>query len=300
MTLSICIATYNRNKLLEKLLTSLVGQELPGNCTMEIIIVDNNPQAAAREVVNNFSSSSKIQFLYFVQKEKNISLTRNVAVKNATGDYVLFIDDDEYACDKWVMHLYNTLIKYDADGVFGIVKSYFDIGTPEWITSCYVFNRPIYPTGTEAKDMRTGNCMIKTSLLRTVEGPFEPAYGIIGGSDTKLFGLLRLKGAKFINSSEAETFEFVPSERANLKWVIRRSFRTANVYVKRKIELTDNNKIFIRIKLFTTGLLFSLISILLLIFFLPSKTKRVHWYLKTIANFAKVLAIFGYHWPEYS
>jgi len=300
MTLSICIATYNRNKLLEKLLTSLVGQELPGNCTLEIIIVDNNPQAAAREVVNNFSSNNNFKFLYFVQKEKNISLTRNVAVKNATGDYVLFIDDDEFASDNWVMNLYNTLIKFDADGVFGTVTSYFPENTPDWIKNCFIYNRPTFSTGSLATVTRSGNCIIKSSLIKSVEGPFDPAFGITGGSDTMLFGLLLKKGAKFVNCFEAETFEFVPSQRSTLNWLIKRAFRTGNGFARRKIELNSRYKFLFKLRLILVGLSFSLISLVLVLILFPFKSKRVHWFLKFIANTGKISAVIGHFTLEYS
>src|SRR5438105_6517932 len=116
---SVCIAAYKRPDLLENLLTSLVNQVLPEDVTLEIIVVDNDPEESARGVVQKFSDTARARFLYCRQPIKNISLTRNLAVANATGAYLLFIDDDETACREWVARLLRALREFDADGVFG-------------------------------------------------------------------------------------------------------------------------------------------------------------------------------------
>ncbi|MCZ6703705.1 MAG: glycosyltransferase [Ignavibacteria bacterium] len=51
MLYSICIATYKRPELLEKLLDSLSNQKLPESVILEFIIVDNDKSGSAKEVV---------------------------------------------------------------------------------------------------------------------------------------------------------------------------------------------------------------------------------------------------------
>ena len=153
MICSICIATYKRPELLEKLLESLTKQILPEDVKLEIIIVDNDPERSAEPVVQKSPIAMKGSFHYFVQPIKNISLTRNVAVENANGTYILFIDDDEVASRKWVTTHLKTLIECDADGVFGPVIPQFNETTPEWMKKSYLFADPHSAggTGTEAK-----------------------------------------------------------------------------------------------------------------------------------------------------
>ena len=50
MICSVCIATYKRPYLLEKLLISLMNQNLPDDLEMEVIIVDNGPKNLGRKV----------------------------------------------------------------------------------------------------------------------------------------------------------------------------------------------------------------------------------------------------------
>lgn len=300
MLLSICIATFKRPGLLKILLESLKNQILDKEISLEILIVDNDKNETARKVVEEFKNNERIKYVYMVQPEKNISLTRNLAVAKANGEYLLFIDDDEYASKNWVMELFRTVTNFDADGVFGTVSSYFSEGTPDWIRQSFIYNRPTFKTGTAATITRSGNCLIKRSTIKSVDGPFDPAYGISGGSDTKLFYLLISNGAKFVNSFEAETFEFVPPERATLNWLVKRAFRTGNGFVRRLSENKKKNNFIVKLKFIIIGCSFSLMSICLSIILFPIKAKRIHWYLKFIANLGKLSAVFGYYPLEYS
>lgn len=300
MLCSICIATYKRPELLKKLLASLAEQKLPDNIELEIVVVDNDEMEIAREMVNQVGNSVNFALKYFTQPVKNISLTRNIAVAEAKGEYILFIDDDEIASPDWVANIYDTLIKYNVDAVFGRVISYFDPGTPEWIKNCFIYNRPAPQTGSNAVSTRTGNVIVRTTLLRSIEGPFEPAYGITGGSDTKLFGLLKKKkGAKYVNCYEAVTYEYVPPQRTKLKWLFIRAFRTGNNFVRRKIEFKKKHKFLTRINFLSIGIVFSLVSLFLTVLFVFNKTKMINWALKFVANWGKVAAVIGFYPAEY-
>lgn len=301
MVLSICIATYKRPNLLEKLLESLINQELLENIELEIIIVDNSPQREAEKIVKRFNSIYPNLLHYKTQNEKNISLTRNVAVNMSNGEFILFIDDDEYADSKWIHNLLKTVINYKADAVFGKVVSYFDDDTPAWIKKSYIYNRPAPQTGTIAKATRTGNCIVKTSLLKSIPGPFDIKYGITGGSDTYLFQSLALKGTKYINCREAVTFEFVPKARATKDWLYRRAFRGGNDYTRHAIELAkSNSKFLIYLRHGIIGSLYFIISFVLAILLFPIKIWSMHWRLKMRANFGKLAAVVGYIPKEYS
>ena len=301
MILSICIATYKRPVLLEKLLNSLVHQELPKGSKLEIIIVDNSPLKEAEIVIKKFNTLYPNLVFYETQKEKNISLTRNVAVKKAVGEYILFIDDDEYAKSKWILHLFETIVKFNADAVFGKVVSYFEDGTPDWIKKSFIYNRSAPLTGTIAKATRTGNCIVKASLLKSIPGPFDLKYGISGGSDTYLFQSLAIKGTKYINCQEAITFEYVPKSRATKKWLFRRAFRGGNDYTRHALELAKSrSKLLICIKHGLLGTIYFIISLIFAIILLPVKIWSMHWRLKMLSNLGKISAIVGYQPKEYS
>ena len=93
---SVCIATYRRPDGLARLLQSIEDQVIVDDCEVEIVVVDNDP-GSAEDVVSQFAANSRFPVRYLTQSEPNISITRNVAVASALGEFIWFIDDDEVA-----------------------------------------------------------------------------------------------------------------------------------------------------------------------------------------------------------
>lgn len=94
---SVALCTYKRNLLLQKNLKFLLQQKT--SKTFEIIVVDNDYSASARDAVEHFrieAQNYNIQLRYFVQPEQGISSARNLSVEMSLGKYLAFIDDDEY------------------------------------------------------------------------------------------------------------------------------------------------------------------------------------------------------------
>jgi succinoglycan biosynthesis protein ExoM len=298
MKCSVCINTYKRPELLKKLLESINVQQFDKNIMLEIIVVDNDQDQSAKFVVSNYSLVSKFPVKYFIQPKKNISLARNKAVSEAGGEYILFIDDDEYADNCWIINSAKCLIKFNADAVFGSVIPYYDDETPDWIKSNSFFQKQTHDTGTKPRFTRTSNCLIKTSIIKSIEGPFDPKYGLTGGSDTHLFSILSKNGAKFISCKESIVYEYIPPDRANIKWLLKRSLRTGNSYARRNIEFAKIkllSKIYLTLKALILGL-YCLIMACLNFF---SLSRRNVWLIKAVGYWGHILAVFENHFVEY-
>jgi succinoglycan biosynthesis protein ExoM len=89
--------------------------------------------AAARTLLTPLS--------YDVEREQNLSLARNRSVRNATGKYVAFIDDDEVPTPRWLVTLYQMLLGSGVDGVLGPVYPKFEVEPPKWLTRSRVAER---------------------------------------------------------------------------------------------------------------------------------------------------------------
>lgn len=234
MLVSVCVATYQRPDGLRSLLESIDQQELPENVAVEVIVVDNDPPSA-ESVVEQLAASSRFPLTYLSQPEPNISLTRNVAVEAAQGDAVWFVDDDEVAEPDCLALLIGALEEFGADGVFGPVRASFDAELPDWAHAIY--NRPVHPTGTPSNAHRTGNTLVRSSALAMVPGPFDPEYGLSGGSDSMLFRQLERNGLTFINSADAFVTESVPAARASWHWLKARALRQGQNYGRQTVTL---------------------------------------------------------------
>ena len=296
---SVCISTFQRPQLLEKLLASLENQVIPEGVELEIIVVDNDIHRSAKSIFQKFKNSAHIYFSFYSQPLKNISITRNLGVEKASGDYILFIDDDEVASPKWVYHLLNAVDRYNVDGVFGPVLPEFNSKTPEWMWREYFFYKKIPTTGSKATLKYTGNCIVVASLLKKMKKPFDPKFGITGGEDAHLFDRLEQQGARFIYCREAWVSEFIPPNRARLLYFFLRRMRGGNVHTRRIIEFADRKKIFMRLYMVTKALTFGSISLVLMVCQITSSVRRTQWLMKFASNIGRFLAAIGYHHQSY-
>lgn len=290
---SVCILTYKRFKLLKKLFDSLSSQKFVESYSIEYIVIDNDPLFSSKELINEIKKKTKLDITYLNQPIKNLSISRNLAIENANGKYIAFIDDDEYAEDDWLSNLIKCIRNYNADVVFGALDVYYEESIPEYLKRNEFFFPQNGKTGTNARYFFTGNCIIRSEILNTLEPPFDLKYGITGGEDVNMFERLLLKGAKLITCNEAKIYELVSSSRGNIKYLLKRNFRSGNGYVFRQLDLYGSG--FIRRIIFLIKALVKiLLSLVFLIFYIPSKVKRVKYILKISDALGKISAIFNY------
>src|SRR4051812_5167014 len=112
--IAVCICTFKRLEFLRRLLRALDQQETAGRFTLTVVVADNDAAQSARGVVEEFSNRS-FKLIYCAEPRQNIALARNKALQNAEGDFIAFIDDDEFPADDWLQELLATCEKYRAD-----------------------------------------------------------------------------------------------------------------------------------------------------------------------------------------
>src|SRR5271157_6074137 len=205
--ISVCICTYKRPRFLKRLLGDLADQETGGRFTYSVVVADNDQLQSAKAVVSDFAAGSSVPVTYCVEPQQNISLTRNKAIENATGDFIAFIDDDEFPTKRWLLTLFEACHEYDVDGVLGPVKPHFDKGAPEWVVKGRFWERATYPTGfvIDWSKGRTGNVLLKKQIFAAGEAPFNPEFH--RGSDQDFFRRMIEKGHRFIWCDEAVAYE---------------------------------------------------------------------------------------------
>lgn len=92
--LSIVIPVYNVEKWIERCLRSIYCQNINEE-DFEIIVVDDGTEDKSIEIVESFGSSkSNLKVVH--QKNHGLSVARNTGLLNATGEYVWFIDSDDF------------------------------------------------------------------------------------------------------------------------------------------------------------------------------------------------------------
>jgi succinoglycan biosynthesis protein ExoM len=219
----VCVCTYKRPEFLSRLLCELARQDTAGAFTYSIVIVDNDQLRSAEPVVGAHTAGSAIPIRYHVEPRQNIALARNKAVLNAHGDFIAFIDDDEFPVSEWLLCLFSTLREYGADGVLGPVKPYFRDCAPGWVREGGFYERPLHPTGMRLvwSQCRTGNALIKSAVFTEEKQPFNPEC--LSGEDLDFFKRLLDKGRVFLWCNEATAYEDVPPARCKRFFLIRRA-----------------------------------------------------------------------------
>jgi glycosyltransferase involved in cell wall biosynthesis len=209
--------------MLKRLLDGLVGQETDGLFTYSVVVADNDQQESGRAVVDAFSATSGIPVTYCVEPRQNIARTRNKAVQASHGDYVVFIDDDEFPTPKWLLTLFTTCCDFNVDGVLGPVKPHFDETPPAWVVDGKFYDRPSYPTGLviDWRKGRTGNTLLKRHVFDGEETPFRPEF--LTGEDQDFFRRMIGKGYVFVWCHEALAYEVVPPIRWRRTFMLKRA-----------------------------------------------------------------------------
>ncbi|MGB8337964.1 MAG: glycosyltransferase [Burkholderiales bacterium] len=294
--IDICIASYKRPQLLAKLLESLAAQKLPMGVTIGVIVVDNDLAGTARDTVEN-AMVTGLPVRYFQQPKKNISLTRNMGVANSTGEYIAFIDDDEYAESEWLKNLYETLQTFQADVVFGPVICEVPPDAPDWLLTGHFFEWPRYKTGAVISGRGTGNVLIRAHALPDRGAPFNPKFGLTGSEDADLFRRMQLSGAKLVWCDEAVARETLVPERFGAEFLIRRAFRDGQMFAEIFVKPQG---IFRKILWFIYRAALVLIALVGALFAWPArKSWGVKCFMKVASNVGQLSSLFPYRFELY-
>lgn len=127
---SIVIPTYNRADLLSRCIDSIIEQTFSD---FEIIIIDNYSNDETKELVEQYKSrDTRIKF---IQEHNNgiIAHSRNVGVKEAVGEYIAFLDSDDWfgrnklevvfqiICKEHSDLLYHKMFRASSTGIKGVL-----------------------------------------------------------------------------------------------------------------------------------------------------------------------------------
>jgi glycosyltransferase involved in cell wall biosynthesis len=221
--ITVCVCTYRRPELLKRLLEDLREQGTGGLFTYSILVIDNDHQKSGNAVVSEFAVGQKIHVDYYVQPEQNIALARNMAIEHATGDFIVFIDDDESPIRRWLLTLFEACIKHNVDGVLGPVHPRYAETPPRWVVEGKFYDRRTYPTGfvIDWRKGRTGNTFLKKEIFAGMTAPFRPEFRT--GEDQDFFRRMIEKGYVFVWCNEAVAYEIVPASRWNRSFMLKRA-----------------------------------------------------------------------------
>ncbi|HEY1788146.1 MAG TPA: glycosyltransferase family 2 protein [Verrucomicrobiae bacterium] len=223
--ISICICSFKRPQFLRRTLENLRVLETEGLFDYSIVVVDNDREQTAQETVLDFAKTALVKISYGVEPEQNISLARNKALELATGDFVAWIDDDEFPEERWLLNFYKTLDQTNSDGALGPVEPVFERTPPSWILKGKFFEkRRDRITGSKLKwnQTTTANALVRRDLFKGLTEPFRRQFSS-GCEDVDFFKRMMEYGHSFLWCNEAVVHEVIPPARCKRLYLIRRA-----------------------------------------------------------------------------
>lgn len=214
--LSVVIATKDRARYLERALASLRRQQ--GAPPFEVIVVDNGSSDDTRQVVARANEMSAAPVRYEREPEPNRGKARNRAIAVATGEIVVFCDDDVQAPPDWVAahaRAHESSAPAVVNGPILNVGSYDDRPKPRFTHYSRAF-------------LCTCNASIRRRALAAI-GAFDESFNLYGWEDTELGVRLREAGLAWRFAWDAYIWHIKPPNENTIEVEARKAFEKARM-----------------------------------------------------------------------
>jgi len=233
--ISAVVCTLNRAAYLAKAVESLVNQTYPKE-HYEIIVVDNGSTDNTREVVEQFSQSARVRYIY--EPIKGLSQARNTGWQAAGGKYVAYLDDDAIACPHWLekmMEAFETVEPAPAS-VGGRVVPIWESERPAWLKEKMLGAYAIADWGDQARFFKPSSpehhvgCNVAYSREVLQEcGGFNVNLGrkgknLLSNDEHLIRKYMDSHGLGIYYDPEILVDHLVPKERLTRRFMLRRHF----------------------------------------------------------------------------
>ena len=109
--ISVIVPIYNVEKYLEECLLSIINQSYKN---LEIICVNDGSTDNCAKILEEFAIKDP-RIIVLTQKNQGVSVARNNGMRASTGEYIGFVDPDDYISEDFYLELYSILKEHNAD-----------------------------------------------------------------------------------------------------------------------------------------------------------------------------------------
>jgi glycosyltransferase involved in cell wall biosynthesis len=224
--ITIMIPTQRRLDGLAVAARSVFGQTGVDRAELELVIVDNDQVPSAKLVADDLAKVAPFPVIYVNEKRPGVAFARNAGMARASGELIAFLDDDEEAPAGWLAALLAAQARFDADVVFGPVRTRAPDHVVDHRDYLERFFSRVGPAEAGLLDYHygCGDSLIRRAALPDPVTPFSVERNHIGGEDDLLFGHMGAAGARFAWEPAAWVWEEPVLPRLNLRYTIARAF----------------------------------------------------------------------------
>jgi glycosyltransferase involved in cell wall biosynthesis len=112
MKISVIVPVYNVENYLEKCLNSLVNQTLE---EIEILVINDGSTDDSQKIIDEFQKKFPQKIKAFSKENGGLSDARNFGIERASGNFLAFVDSDDYISENMLQEMYDLAIKNEAE-----------------------------------------------------------------------------------------------------------------------------------------------------------------------------------------
>lgn len=186
---TVALCTHNHADRLRRTLADLGRIDTP-EAAWELLIIDNASSDATAQLLAQHAWPTGWKVRLVREQELGLSNARNRAVREAHGQYVIFIDDDETPDRDWLRAFDRLVQSYAPDAFGGRIRVMFEDRRPPWLTDDLLgflgeLNRSddIVRLTDPSTSFYGGNFGFRRSVCETI-GAFDAHLGRKGADNT--------------------------------------------------------------------------------------------------------------------
>lgn len=231
MLISVAICTWNRAQSLRVALSSLTRLSVPAEACWELVVVDNNSTDDTTSVVEEYRDALPARYVF--EPRQGLSYARNRAVQEASGDLIIFTDDDVRVDPRWLAEYASAAHRFpEAAFVGGTIALRFPCTPPRWLRN----NLSRFNTAYACRSLDPETMVIRRredlpfganmGFRRSVFAAtgFSPSLGRVGtdlmsGEETEFMERLLARGDTGVWIGSAIVEHIIPKERLTKEYV---------------------------------------------------------------------------------
>lgn len=124
--ISVIIPVYNNEKYIARCLDSLIRQTYS---EFEALVINDGSKDNSGKIIQEYAAKD-VRIRYFEQKNQGVSVARNKGLDNAKGEYVLFLDGDDWLDNDVLERLHNEMTEHNLDCVSYMFRHVYEDGSP--------------------------------------------------------------------------------------------------------------------------------------------------------------------------
>ncbi len=220
---SIIVPVYNSAEYIGSTLDSIINQDFN---SFEVIVVDDGSTDNSLEVIEEKLSKSTISYKVIHQDNSGVSNARNRGIEESQGEYLVFVDSDDYITGNHLSELYNG--ETDFSLIQFVKKDGEHLSTPNFISKRLISCNDFIKMELNMENpFNFWQLMYRASIINDNEIRFNPDY--IYGEDIE-FALKALSFGKEVAISNEVTYYYIQHEESAIKTSEYRRFEVVEIF----------------------------------------------------------------------